>query len=224
MARTAPQRPPPPPGRLLEVAVEQAGSSACHGLATPLTARSPYTLNVGRGPEFEGAVISLVHFLLTRTDKTKALKASPLAAGLLCLLCSRPRGPMRARVLSALVACPAPRWPNAVCMSVAPICLRDTGHAPSQPDPAWPTRWAASTEPALLLALRHPRARTTLACLCFSLHSCPPTPPAGCLLPPGPAQHHAAAGHRGHLPHGRLLPGTRGRPAWVVELECTGGA
>lgn len=36
---------------------------------------SPYTLNVGRGPEFEGAVIALVHFLLTRTDKTKALKA-----------------------------------------------------------------------------------------------------------------------------------------------------
>ncbi len=37
---------------------------------------SPYTLNVGRGPEFEGAVIALVHFLLTRTDKTKALKVS----------------------------------------------------------------------------------------------------------------------------------------------------
>lgn len=36
---------------------------------------SPYTLNVGRGPEFEGAVIALVHLLLTRTDKTKALKA-----------------------------------------------------------------------------------------------------------------------------------------------------
>ena len=35
---------------------------------------SPYTLNVGRGPEFEGAVIALVHFLLSRTDKTKALK------------------------------------------------------------------------------------------------------------------------------------------------------
>ena len=39
---------------------------------------SPYTLNVGRGPEFEGAVIALVHFLLTRSDKTKALKASGL--------------------------------------------------------------------------------------------------------------------------------------------------
>ena len=35
---------------------------------------SPYTLNVGRGPEFEGAVIALFHFLLTRADKTRALK------------------------------------------------------------------------------------------------------------------------------------------------------
>jgi hypothetical protein len=42
-----------------------------------LPCRSPYTLNVGRGPEFEGAVIALVHFLLSRTDKTKALKVSP---------------------------------------------------------------------------------------------------------------------------------------------------
>jgi hypothetical protein len=35
---------------------------------------SPYTLNVGRGPEFEGAIISLFHLLLTRRDKTRALK------------------------------------------------------------------------------------------------------------------------------------------------------
>ncbi|PRW61345.1 transport Sec61 subunit alpha-like [Chlorella sorokiniana] len=43
---------------------------------------SPYTLNVGRGPEFEGAVIALVHFLLTRTDKTKALKDAFYRQGL----------------------------------------------------------------------------------------------------------------------------------------------
>ncbi|KAL4855462.1 Protein transport protein Sec61 subunit alpha [Chlorella vulgaris] len=43
---------------------------------------SPYTLNVGRGPEFEGAVIALVHFLLSRTDKTKALKDAFYRQGL----------------------------------------------------------------------------------------------------------------------------------------------
>lgn len=37
---------------------------------------------MGRGPEFEGAVIALVHFLLSRSDKTKALKARPLGLGL----------------------------------------------------------------------------------------------------------------------------------------------
>ena len=36
---------------------------------------SPYTLNVGRGPEFEGAIIALFQFLFTRTDKMRALKA-----------------------------------------------------------------------------------------------------------------------------------------------------
>jgi hypothetical protein len=36
---------------------------------------------VGRGPEFEGAVIALVHFLLSRTDKTKALKVRGLVGG-----------------------------------------------------------------------------------------------------------------------------------------------
>lgn len=35
---------------------------------------SPYTLNVGRGPEFEGAIIALFHFLFTKSDKTRALK------------------------------------------------------------------------------------------------------------------------------------------------------
>jgi hypothetical protein len=58
-----------------------------HSLATPGPTNpwsaihlpcSPYTLNVGRGPEFEGAVIALVHFLLARTDKTKALKVRGL--------------------------------------------------------------------------------------------------------------------------------------------------
>lgn len=35
---------------------------------------SPYTLNAGRGPEFEGAVIALFQFVFTRADKTRALK------------------------------------------------------------------------------------------------------------------------------------------------------
>eukprot|EP00232_Nephroselmis_pyriformis_P005614 CAMPEP_0182913834 /NCGR_PEP_ID=MMETSP0034_2-20130328/38240_1 /TAXON_ID=156128 /ORGANISM="Nephroselmis pyriformis, Strain CCMP717" /LENGTH=475 /DNA_ID=CAMNT_0025050563 /DNA_START=68 /DNA_END=1495 /DNA_ORIENTATION=- len=35
---------------------------------------SPTTINQGRGSEFEGAIIALFHLLLTRTDKTRALK------------------------------------------------------------------------------------------------------------------------------------------------------
>ena len=35
---------------------------------------SPYTVSGARGAEFEGAVIALVHLLLTRGDKVKALK------------------------------------------------------------------------------------------------------------------------------------------------------
>eukprot|EP00898_Chlorokybus_atmophyticus_P008802 jgi/Chlat1/8923/Chrsp92S08224 len=35
---------------------------------------SPTTINSGRGAEFEGAVIALVHLLITRTDKVRALK------------------------------------------------------------------------------------------------------------------------------------------------------
>ncbi|KAI9596704.1 SecY subunit domain-containing protein [Syncephalis fuscata] len=35
---------------------------------------SPTTINTGRGPEFEGAVIALFHLLLTRNDKARALK------------------------------------------------------------------------------------------------------------------------------------------------------
>src|SRR5690242_14023167 len=35
---------------------------------------SPTTINTGRGPEFEGAIIALVHLLITRTDKVRALK------------------------------------------------------------------------------------------------------------------------------------------------------
>jgi protein transport protein SEC61 subunit alpha len=35
---------------------------------------SPTTINVGRGTEFEGAVIALFHLLITRTDKVRALK------------------------------------------------------------------------------------------------------------------------------------------------------
>merc|ERR1711865_95256 len=35
---------------------------------------SPTTINTGRGTEFEGAVISLFHLLITRSDKVRALK------------------------------------------------------------------------------------------------------------------------------------------------------
>ena len=35
---------------------------------------SPTTINTGRGPEFEGAVIALFHLLLTWQDKPRALK------------------------------------------------------------------------------------------------------------------------------------------------------
>lgn len=35
---------------------------------------SPTTMDTGRGPEFEGALISLVHVLMTRNDKFRALK------------------------------------------------------------------------------------------------------------------------------------------------------
>nr|WCZ58736.1 protein transport protein Sec61 subunit alpha [Seculamonas ecuadoriensis] len=43
---------------------------------------SPTTVNVGRGTEFEGAVISLFHLLLTRSDKTKALREAFYRQGL----------------------------------------------------------------------------------------------------------------------------------------------
>jgi len=35
---------------------------------------SPTTINTGRGPEFEGAIIAFFHLLITRTDKFRALK------------------------------------------------------------------------------------------------------------------------------------------------------
>jgi len=35
---------------------------------------SPTTLNLGRGTEFEGAIIALFHLLITKTDKVRALK------------------------------------------------------------------------------------------------------------------------------------------------------
>jgi protein transport protein SEC61 subunit alpha len=35
---------------------------------------SPTTVNTGRGPEFEGAIICLFHLLFTWNDKTRALK------------------------------------------------------------------------------------------------------------------------------------------------------
>ncbi|KAL6206743.1 hypothetical protein ACLB2K_023990 [Fragaria x ananassa] len=35
---------------------------------------SPITINNGRGPQFEGALLALVHLLITRTDKVRALR------------------------------------------------------------------------------------------------------------------------------------------------------
>lgn len=35
---------------------------------------SPATVNVGRGTEFEGAIIALFHLLTTRSDKVRALR------------------------------------------------------------------------------------------------------------------------------------------------------
>ena len=35
---------------------------------------SPTTINTGRGTEFEGAIVALLHLLVTRTDKVRALK------------------------------------------------------------------------------------------------------------------------------------------------------
>merc|ERR1719444_260055 len=37
-------------------------------------ALSPSTMNTGRGPEFEGAIIALFHMLISRSDKFTALK------------------------------------------------------------------------------------------------------------------------------------------------------
>jgi protein transport protein SEC61 subunit alpha len=37
-------------------------------------ALSPTTINTGRGTEFEGALIALVHLLITRNDKVRALR------------------------------------------------------------------------------------------------------------------------------------------------------
>ena len=34
---------------------------------------SPTTVNVGRGTEFEGAIVALFHLLATKTDKVRAL-------------------------------------------------------------------------------------------------------------------------------------------------------
>ncbi|KAL6045838.1 Protein transport protein Sec61 subunit alpha [Balamuthia mandrillaris] len=45
-------------------------------------ALSPTTVNTGRGTEFEGALIAMVHLLITRTDKVRALKEAFYRQGL----------------------------------------------------------------------------------------------------------------------------------------------
>lgn len=91
---------------------------------------------MGRGPEFEGAVIALVHFLLTRTDKTKALKArrgagSGVAGGLPGQQ-SRPAG--LSTTGGALVSpspqitCPSPPCPP------APLTMQDAFYRQGLPN------------------------------------------------------------------------------------------
>lgn len=43
---------------------------------------SPTTMNTGRGPEFEGAVIAFFHLLITRSDKARAVKEALYRANL----------------------------------------------------------------------------------------------------------------------------------------------
>lgn len=43
---------------------------------------SPTTVNVGRGPEFEGAIIALFHYLFTQDNKLKALRMAFFREGL----------------------------------------------------------------------------------------------------------------------------------------------
>eukprot|EP00823_Brevimastigomonas_motovehiculus_P003948 TRINITY_DN251_c0_g5_i1.p1 TRINITY_DN251_c0_g5~~TRINITY_DN251_c0_g5_i1.p1 ORF type:complete len:478 (-),score=103.29 TRINITY_DN251_c0_g5_i1:1076-2509(-) len=43
---------------------------------------SPTTINQGRGTEFEGAIIAMIHMLITRTDKVRALKEAFYRANL----------------------------------------------------------------------------------------------------------------------------------------------
>jgi protein transport protein SEC61 subunit alpha len=47
-------------------------TNICEGIVW--RAFSPTTVNYGRGTEFEGALIALVHLLVTRDDKIRALK------------------------------------------------------------------------------------------------------------------------------------------------------
>lgn len=50
---------------------------------------SPTTINTGRGPEFEGAVIALFHLLLTWPDKQRALReAFCKFSNSLCIQCT----------------------------------------------------------------------------------------------------------------------------------------
>lgn len=49
-------------------------TNVCEGIIW--RAFSPTTINMGRGKEFEGALIALVHMLLTKNDKVKALHSA----------------------------------------------------------------------------------------------------------------------------------------------------
>ena len=60
--------------------LDVSGASGHHNVvlytraAARVQAFSPYTIQSARGMEFEGAIIALFHFMLTRNDKMKALK------------------------------------------------------------------------------------------------------------------------------------------------------
>ncbi|KAI1427826.1 SecY subunit domain-containing protein [Xylaria sp. FL1777] len=55
-------------------------TNICEGIIWK--ALSPMTINTGRGPEYEGAVIALFHLVLTRPNKTRALQHAFFRPGL----------------------------------------------------------------------------------------------------------------------------------------------
>jgi protein transport protein SEC61 subunit alpha len=57
---------------LIKLTVDSIATNVCEQIVWK--AFSPTTVNTGRGPEFEGAILSLVHLLATWPNKQMALK------------------------------------------------------------------------------------------------------------------------------------------------------